>query len=113
MRMPGSPTGRWRKNLAAAARISPSGLFAMPGWMLALLAICALASLIGSESMSFLGKSTLISLMLPYFFLGAALLQETSKTWPSRRFFLFFIYFIIFAQFWPALILAGGPVAPD
>ena len=81
--------------------------FTIPNWMLTLLAICALASLIGGESMRFLGKTTLISLMLPYFFLGASLMHETSKTWPSRRFFLFFIYLSMFVQFWPALILSG------
>lgn len=81
--------------------------FMIPSWMLSLLAICALASLAGGESLRFLGKSTLISLMLPYFFAGAALMHETSKNWPSRGFFLFFIYFIIFAQFWPALFLSG------
>jgi len=82
-------------------------VFPMPQWMLSLLAICAVASLIGGPSLSFLGKSTLISLMLPYFFLGAALMHAASPTWPSRRFFLFFIYFMVFAQFWPALILSG------
>ena len=81
--------------------------FIMPHWMLSLLGICALASLIGGESMRFLGKTALMSLMLPYFFLGAALMHESSKTWPSRRFFLIFIYVLIFFQFWPALILSG------
>jgi len=81
--------------------------FTLPHWLPSLLAICALASLIGSPSMSFLGKSTLISLLLPYFFQGAALMHLASQRWPSRRFFLFFIYFMIVAQFWPALILSG------
>lgn len=81
--------------------------FPMPNWMFSLMAIAALASLIGSESMSFVGKSTLISLMLPYFLLGAQVMHSASQTWPSRRFFLFFIYFSIFAQFWPAMILSG------
>jgi hypothetical protein len=82
-------------------------VFVLPHWLPSLLAICALASLIGSNNMSFLGKSTLISLLLPYFFQGCALMNLASKKWPSRRFFLFFVYFMIFAQFWPALILAG------
>ncbi|MDE3059592.1 MAG: DUF2232 domain-containing protein [Pseudomonadota bacterium] len=83
------------------------GRFSIPGWMLWLLAICGLASLIGSPSMSLVGKSTLISLMLPYFFSGTALMHDASRSWPNRRFFLFFIYFVIFAQFWPALALSG------
>lgn len=85
--------------------------FTMPSWMLSLLAICALASLIGSESMQLLGKACLISLMLPYFFLGAAIMHEASKTWPSRRFFLFFVYVIILPMLWPALILSGVGLA--
>jgi hypothetical protein len=82
-------------------------VFELPHWMPSLLAICALASLIGSPSMSFLGKSIMISLLLPYFFQGAALMHQASTKWPSRRFFLFFIYFMVFAQFWPALIISG------
>ncbi len=81
--------------------------FIPPGWMLTLLAICALASLIGSPDMRFLGKSTLVSLMLPYFLCGAALMHQTSASWPSRGLFLFFIYLVIFVLFWPALILSG------
>ncbi|MBY0407462.1 MAG: hypothetical protein K2Q01_07200, partial [Rickettsiales bacterium] len=81
--------------------------FPIPLWMLQLLAICALASLIGSDSMRFLGKASLISLMLPYFFLGAAVLREMTGNWPNPRFFLFFVYFMVFTQFWPALIVAA------
>jgi hypothetical protein len=81
--------------------------FTLPGWMISLLAICALASLIGSPDLAFLGKSTLMSLLFPYFLSGAALLHAASKNWPSRGFFIFFIYFTIFTLFWPALIIAG------
>jgi hypothetical protein len=82
-------------------------VFAMPSWMLSLMAICGLASLIGSPTTQFLGQSTLLSLLLPYFLLGAAVMHAASKTWPTRRFLLFFIYFMVFAQFWPALALSG------
>jgi hypothetical protein len=81
--------------------------FDIPSWMLTLVAISALATLIGSPSMAFLGKSTLLTLMLPYFFLGCTLMHRTCKTWPSSRFFIFFIYFLAFTQFWPALVLAA------
>ena len=81
--------------------------FIIPGWMLHLVAISALASLIGSESMSFLGKITVLSLMMPYFFLGISIMHAASKNMPSRGFLLFFVYFLIFSQFWPALILSG------
>ena len=82
-------------------------LFTLPGWMFSLLAISALASLIGGESMRFLGKTTMISLMLPYFFLGVSILHKAVATLPSRKIILFFVYFIIVSLFWPALILSG------
>ncbi len=82
-------------------------VFPMPGTMLWLLAFAALSSLFGSESLAFLGKSGLIMLLFPYFLLGTALMHLHTKTWPSRRFFLFFVYAMIFVQFWPALILCG------
>jgi hypothetical protein len=81
--------------------------FMIPGWMISLLLISALASLIGSTDMRFIGKSTLISLLLPYFFAGIAAMHAASRKWSSRGFFLFFIYFMTFALLWPALILAA------
>jgi len=82
-------------------------VFSMPNWVLGLLAIAAIASLIGSESMRFLGKSTLVTLMLPYFLLGIALMHQTSLSWPSRRFFLIFVYVMVAVQLWPVFILAA------
>jgi hypothetical protein len=81
--------------------------FILPAWLLWLLAICALASLIGSPSVAFLGRAAMISLLLPYFFAGASALHESSKNWSNARFFLFFIYLIVFTLLWPALIISG------
>ena len=81
--------------------------FPIPTWLLQLLAIAALASLTGSDSMRFLGKASLVSLMLPYFFAGIASLREATHNWPNHRFFIFFVYLMVFTQFWPALIVAG------
>lgn len=81
--------------------------FPLASWLLSLLAICALASLTGSDSMRFLGKSSLVALMLPYFFMGGAYLKDSTINWPNHRFFLFFVYFMVFTQFWPALIVSG------
>jgi hypothetical protein len=80
--------------------------FVMPNWILLLLGIAALASLIGSPAMQFFGKLSFVALLFPYFLLGMAILHEVSRKWPSRRFFLFFIYLMIFAQFWPCLAIA-------
>ena len=95
-----------RKGLQVRADFSVEAFF-MPKWMLSLLAISALASLIGGESMRFLGKITTLSLMLPYFFLGVSLMHTAFKTMPSRKILLFIIYFMVASQFWPALIIAG------
>ena len=81
--------------------------FIIPSWMLSLLAIAALATLIGSPAMGFLGKMILLTLMLPYFFLGCTIMHRVAKIWLSSRFFIFFVYFLIFTQLWPVLILAG------
>ena len=82
--------------------------FVMPSWTLSLLGICALASLIGGESSQFLGKTLLVVLTLPYFFLGIALLNAKSLAWPNRRILLFIIYFFTFAQLWPILAISAG-----
>lgn len=82
-------------------------VFAMPGWMLYLLFVAALASLIGSESMRFAGKACFTTLLLPYFFLGLAIIHRSSNQWPNRRFFLFFIYLMIASQLWMMAIVAG------
>lgn len=81
--------------------------FSLPNWMFSLIAICALASMIGGPTTAFLGKISLISLMLPYFFLGIAIMHTASLVWPSRKVFLFFIYFFMIAQLWPVFILSA------
>jgi hypothetical protein len=81
--------------------------FIMPNWMFSLMGICALASLIGGDTTRFLGNTTLIALLLPYFFLGASVMHALSRHWPNRRFFLFFVYLFIFAQLWPAFFLSA------
>lgn len=81
--------------------------FTLPNWIFSLIAICALASLIGGESMRFLGKTLLIILAMPYFFLGAAHVHKSSADSPNRKFFLFLLYFLVAAQLWPALCIAA------
>ncbi len=80
--------------------------FMVPGWILYFLMVAALASLIGSESMQFAGKACFIALLLPYFFLGLALIHQLCANWPNRKFFLFFIYLIMVSQMWATLIVA-------
>ena len=81
--------------------------FPIPNWLLSLLGICALAALIGGESMQFLGRACVIMLLLPYAFQGAALLHFGTLAWPNRRFFLFFTYLSIAMFIWPVLFLSA------
>jgi hypothetical protein len=95
-----------KKNLAKRPNfmITP---FPMPHWLLTLIGICALASLIGGESMSFLGKATLIILMIPYFFQGSAILYTSTRKWANKPFFIFIFYIFTIISFWPAMLIAG------
>lgn len=81
--------------------------FVIPSWLLTLIGICALASLIGGESMQFLGKTSLVILMFPYFVQGTAMIHVNTVKWPNRRFFLFFMYFITLVSLWTGLLIAG------
>lgn len=82
-------------------------IFPPPNWLISLLLITAIASIIGGESLAFWGKSSLILLTLPHFLFGMALVHEQSKKWPARSGVLFFIYFMIFALLWVAIIIAA------
>lgn len=95
-----------KKNLAKRVNISVTP-FLMPHWVLSLMGICALASLIGGESMRFLGKTCLLTLLMPYFLQGASILHIYTRNWPNRRLFLFFVYAATLLLLWPALLLAG------
>lgn len=95
-----------KKNLAKRPNITIT-TFPIPHWLITLMGICALASLIGGESMSFLGKSSLIILLIPYFFQGMAMLSTSFKGLTNKPFFIFIFYFIIILLFWPAMMIAG------
>lgn len=79
--------------------------FTLPLWLLGCLGLSALAMGLGGE-IAFAAKISFIILLFPYFLQGLALLLEKSKTWPARGIWLFFIYFFMFSQAWPALLLA-------
>lgn len=96
-----------RKNIAKRPHLTITPFF-IPYWLLALMSISALASLIGGESMRFLGKSTLLILLLPYFFLGISMLHEKIRDWPNKGFFMFFIYLSMIVFLWPALVVAAA-----
>lgn len=93
-----------RKQLRPNMAITP---FTLPAWLLTLLAICAFASLAGSEALSFLGKTSLLTLMLPYFFLGLSLLHQAVKAMSNKKIILFFTYLALLLQLWPVFVFVG------
>ncbi len=95
-----------KKNIARRPAITLSA-FPIPNWLLTLMSICAIASLIGGESMRFLGKSSLIILLIPYFFQGIFMIHASTINFPNRRVFLIFLYFLIATSFWLPLVVAG------
>jgi hypothetical protein len=93
-----------KKSIRPDFAITP---FMPPNELLFLLTICAFATLVASPPLAFLGKILLVGFLLPYFFLGISLMHQATQKWPSRRFFLFFVYLMTLTAFWPAFILAG------
>jgi len=95
-----------RRNMAKRPSISLT-VFSLPHWMLSLMGICILAAGIGGESMSFLGKSSLLILLIPYFFQGLAMLHYYMRNWSNKLIYLFILYLIIILFVWPILLVSG------
>jgi hypothetical protein len=95
---------RQKRNIRPSMAIKS---FPPPNWMISLLLISACASLIGSPSLAFWGKASLIILLFPYFLLGTSLLNERTKKTEYRYFILFFSYFLMAMLLWPVFILSG------
>ena len=81
--------------------------FPPPNWMISLLLLAALASVIGSPSLAFWGKASMVALLLPYFLLGLALIHEQTKKMQNRGVMLFFMYLLMAVLLWPVLLVSG------
>ena len=95
-----------RQNIATRPEMAIAA-FPPPNWMISLLLLVAFASLVGSPSLAFWGKSSLIILLFPYFLFGMALLHIYTKKSEQRFLFLFCIYFVLALLLWPVFIVAG------
>lgn len=96
------------KNAGQAIRPSLAlATFDLPAWLLAALAGMGLLSILGDGELAFAASVLLIIFLLPYFLLGISLVHQRLQNWPSRTLALFVLYFFIFSQLWPALIIAG------
>jgi hypothetical protein len=80
--------------------------FALPDFILGLLAVSGILATLDSDSMEFIGKTLLMTLLLPYFLYGLSVIHQASHAWPGRMIFLFLLYFFLLAQHWPVLFIA-------
>ena len=76
----------------------------LPPWLWIGAASAALLSLFGG-SLGFLGGALLMTLAVPYFFLGLAVAHHVSRRWTHRRVLLAVLYAALILLGWPALLV--------
>lgn len=76
----------------------------LPWWLWPVLGAAALLSLLGGAA-GFLGRSAMIVLAVPYFFLGLAVLHSLARRLSHRRLALFALYTCIVVLGWPGLMV--------
>ena len=81
----------------------------LPGWLWPTIGIAALLAVIGDGGLGFLGRALLIVLVVPYVFLGLAVIHAAAGRWPHRRVALALCYGAIMLLGWPilAVLLLG------
>lgn len=76
---------------------------ALPFWLWPLMGIAALLAVFGSTDLGFLGRSALIVLVVPFAFLGLAVIHKFANRWSHRQLGLAAIYAGIIVFNWPIL----------
>lgn len=76
----------------------------LPAWLWIGAAVAALLSLLGG-SLGLLGGALLMTLAVPYFFLGLAVAHHVSRRWSHRRTALAALYAALVLLGWPALLV--------
>jgi hypothetical protein len=81
----------------------------LPGWLWPTIGVAAALALIGDGGLGFLGRALLIVLVVPYVFLGLAVIHAAARRWPHRRVALAITYVGIVVLGWPilAVLLLG------
>ncbi len=81
----------------------------LPSWLWPLIGGALLMSLLGSTGLGLLGRSALIVLIVPFGFLGLAVIHKFANRWSYRQFGLAAVYAGIIVLNWPilAVILLG------
>ena len=81
----------------------------LPGWLWPAIGIAALLAVLGDDGLGFLGRSLLIVLVVPYMFLGLAVIHAFARRWSHRRLALTIFYGGVMLLGWPllAVLLLG------
>ena len=81
----------------------------LPGWLWPTIAVAALLALLGDSGAGFLGRTSLIVLVVPYVFLGLAVIHAVARRWSHPGPALAAIYGGILLLGWPllAVLLLG------
>lgn len=75
----------------------------LPGWLWPLIGVTALLAWIGDGGVGFLGRSALIVLLVPYAFLGLAVIHAIARRWARPGLGLTAVYLAIIVLGWPVL----------
>lgn len=75
----------------------------LPGWLWPPIGVAALLAWIGDGAVGFLGTSSLIVLLVPYAFLGLAVIHAVARRWARPVLGLSAVYLAIIVLGWPVL----------
>lgn len=78
----------------------------LPPWLAGLLALAAVAHF-APGMVGFVAQNAVLVLLVPYFFVGLAVLHTLARRMTARTLFLVVCYAIVVIFTWPALLLAG------
>lgn len=77
----------------------------LPWWLWPAIGASLLLSLLGGSGLGFLGRSLLMVLVVPYVFLGLAVLHALARRWSHTHLALVAIYGSIVVLGWPILVV--------
>lgn len=77
----------------------------LPWWLWPMIGVAAFLSLLGDGGLGFLGRATLIVLVVPYVFLGLAVLHTLAHRWTHPGLALIAVYGSIVILGWPILVV--------
>jgi hypothetical protein len=85
----------------------------LPSWLWPAMGLAAAIGFLGGEQLGFLGSSILVVLIVPFAFLGLAVIHKFAARWPQRRLGLTAIYIGIIAFGWPIIAVTALGMVED